>query len=141
MTKFPERLRTIADASAFNNKQIADELLCAPSTFLSYKNGGRTPRFETLLAISSLFEVNLHWLLTGDGPVDLPDAAAARPLPCGSTAGKATLSDALPDTSDAFHSTPTARPYRIRDWLADALGLSCIVFIAWFGLVAGWVMS
>lgn len=135
------RLRTAQQICGLSEAAIASHLECATSTFRHYKSGTRNPRLETLLAISDLLEVNLHWLLTGEGPMDLPDPSAARPMPSGSTAGRDTLSEAHPHASDTFLPPPASRRGRVRTWLADALGLSCIFGITWFGLVAGWVMS
>lgn len=67
--------------------------------------------------------------------------SAARPMPSGSTAGRDTLSEAHPHASDTFLPPLASRRGRVRTWLADALGLTCIFGITWFGLVAGWVMS
>lgn len=63
---FAVRLKTAFDRAS--NAEIARRLKTTDATIKNYTDATRLPTFEMLLQISRVTGVNLHWLMTGDGP-------------------------------------------------------------------------
>jgi transcriptional regulator with XRE-family HTH domain len=70
MNTFGERLRHAFQGAT--NIEISEQLKVSKSAVSNYV-GGRVPDSETLIEISRLTKCNLHWLLTGEGPIFLND--------------------------------------------------------------------
>lgn len=77
-----DRLRAVADRLCDGNKsELARSLQMKPSSFSKYLQGTRRPGATVLERISQL-GVNVHWLLTGDGPMmRAASGQAIQPLP------------------------------------------------------------
>ncbi len=63
---FASRLRTAFEGSS--NADIARRLKTSDAAVKNYMDGDRLPIAEMLLEIASATGINLHWLLTGNGP-------------------------------------------------------------------------
>lgn len=74
MSEFSHRLRSLMRREKVTCKMLAEDLGINDRTFNHYLNARTEPKFSTLCAISDTLGINLHWLLTGNGPMDLPDA-------------------------------------------------------------------
>lgn len=68
-------LRVKAVRDKLNLKQGAyAKKLDISQSFLSYiEKGQRKPSYELLLSLLSVFNVNLHWIVTGAGDMFIPD--------------------------------------------------------------------
>lgn len=65
-TEFVKRLRIAFDHD--NNASIARRLGTTDATIKNYTDGKYLPVAEMLLRITVVTGINLHWLLTGEGP-------------------------------------------------------------------------
>lgn len=62
------RLANLIKESGLTNYKIAKILEISPSTVANYLKGTRKPDSTKLKALCELLQVNIQWLLTGDGP-------------------------------------------------------------------------
>ena len=70
---FGERLRNEMKAQGWTETLLAQDLGLKSRSLNHWVNERSEPKFEVLQAISALLKVNLHWVLTGNGTVDLPE--------------------------------------------------------------------
>lgn len=86
MNDYVERLKRIVQEKAAGRYTVfAKNAGIAASTFQNYMNG-RLPHPEHLIRINGIYNINMNWLLTGEGEMyvgvqDVPDqdAPPARP--------------------------------------------------------------
>lgn len=62
-----QRLRDIRSALELAQKEFASRLNISASRLSNYLSGSRDIPFEVLTQLSSIFNVNLNWLITGEG--------------------------------------------------------------------------
>lgn len=63
MGSFPERLRFLRQKKGITQKEIADSLGIANSSYSLYEKGAREPNFEMLEKIAKYFNVSIDYLL------------------------------------------------------------------------------
>ncbi|MDY4611482.1 MAG: S24 family peptidase [Sphaerochaetaceae bacterium] len=71
-----ERLKQIRNAIGISQTQIAKELGLAQSTYAKYELGGAIP--ESVMCYLAEKGFNIHWLVTGDGPMFLDANTGSR---------------------------------------------------------------
>lgn len=59
----PEKLRRLRQQYGYSQKRVANTLGVSPSVVSGYETGERTPSTEVLLAISSLYQCSVDYLL------------------------------------------------------------------------------
>lgn len=80
------RLRTAMSRRDMSGGTFAAALGVRYAKVYDLAHGGVEPSLDMLCAISETLGVNLHWLLTGTGPMDLPDTDQSEiQLPQGSS--------------------------------------------------------
>lgn len=75
---FGDRIRSEMNAQGFTDELMADALGATKKTFNNWTTERSEPSFRHLCDISEILQVNLHWVLTGNGPIDLPEQTRAR---------------------------------------------------------------
>ncbi|QHT60639.1 helix-turn-helix transcriptional regulator [Paenibacillus lycopersici] len=68
-----ERLRYARDRADIKQNRAAVHVGIHNSTLNKYESGDREADHETMVKLSDLYRVNLHWLLTGEGEMELSD--------------------------------------------------------------------
>ena len=110
---FVERLETIRSAAGLNKSAFADKIQ-VKNVFSRYSSGEiKLPSVETLLRISDIFSVNLHWLLTGEGSPE-------------STTAEESKSEPFPTTLDDFQRwavTACEKDPKLEQWLSIELNI------------------
>lgn len=70
-----DRIKSIIDFYDLNQSSFAKEIGVSPMTISSLLSRKTDPSFATILAICSRYNnINLEWLITGDGPMFKTDA-------------------------------------------------------------------
>ena len=67
MSIFPMRLKSLRQSFNLTQPQLADKLGLSRSTISMYELGSREPDFETLEAIADFFNVDMNYLVGGEG--------------------------------------------------------------------------
>ena len=62
-----ERFVIIRNQTGLNVKNFASTLDMAPTTVSSIESGTREPSKDVLIKLAATYNVNLHWMLTGEG--------------------------------------------------------------------------
>ncbi|MDG3439594.1 helix-turn-helix transcriptional regulator [Nitrospirillum amazonense] len=75
---FAERL--ITARGGMKRIDAAEALDLAPDTLGTYERGTTEPSISTLARISSVYDVSLHWLLTGEGEMRARANALQQPV-------------------------------------------------------------
>jgi len=73
------RLRKIWHASGLLQKDFADQMHISAATLIHYLNDRRIPRADFIKLLCEKHDINLEWLLYGDGPVKRGHADKTRP--------------------------------------------------------------
>lgn len=83
----PCRIAWLRRSMGMNQLQLAQELHLSPSTIGMYEQGRRTPNIDTLIQMSSLFNVSLDYLVTGSefAPFSDNGGVNASPVPSHAT--------------------------------------------------------
>lgn len=68
-----ERLKQIRLHTGLNQREYAEKIEVNLSNYRSYEQGIRRIYPETLVKINQFTNVNLHWLLTGEGEMIISD--------------------------------------------------------------------
>lgn len=76
MGSFPERLRFLRQKKGITQKEIADSLGIANSSYSLYEKGAREPNLEMLEKIANFFNVDMDFLLGRDISNDIDTLAA-----------------------------------------------------------------
>jgi SOS-response transcriptional repressor LexA len=66
-----ERFASVRKKNELNVKKFAESLNMEATTVSSIESGKREPSKDVLLKLTSKFEINLHWMLTGEGEMFL----------------------------------------------------------------------
>jgi phage repressor protein C with HTH and peptisase S24 domain len=74
--KISERFSEIGDDVHLKGKEFADSIDILPQTVSDIERGKREPSKEVLLKLASKYQVNLHWMLTGEGEKYVNDRGA-----------------------------------------------------------------
>ena len=90
MATFAERLKSLRREKGWSQQRLADELELSKSSVNMYERGEREPGFETMEAITDLFNVDMNYLY-GRTDIKIADpivldhsaAPAPRPIPKG----------------------------------------------------------
>jgi DNA-binding XRE family transcriptional regulator len=64
-----DRFANIRSSVGLNKRQFANSLGIDPSISGNIESGKRDPSREVMLKLASIYNVNIHWLLTGIGPM------------------------------------------------------------------------
>jgi len=83
-----ERLKILRKRAGMTQQEIATKLGVDRSTYTKYETGQSEPTFETLQALSNMFDVNVDFLMGGSGRISnkslsipvLGDVAAGLPI-------------------------------------------------------------
>lgn len=67
MKSFTDRLLVILKKFKIKQKEFAKVVKISPSTLSEYKKGIKKPSMDTLYRISTEYNIDLNWLLTGKG--------------------------------------------------------------------------
>lgn len=67
MESFSDRLIFILKKFKIKQKEFAKTVKISPSTLSEYKKNAKKPSMDTLYRISTEYDINLNWLLTGKG--------------------------------------------------------------------------
>jgi phage repressor protein C with HTH and peptisase S24 domain len=65
--KISERFSKIENDVHLKGKEFADSIDVLPQTVSDIERGKREPSKDVLLKLASKYQVNLHWMLTGEG--------------------------------------------------------------------------
>lgn len=65
------RIRKLRTANGYTQQQLADRLHVTKSVISAYENGVRTPSYEILIGIASIFKVSTDYLLGVDNGREL----------------------------------------------------------------------
>lgn len=60
---FQENLRKYREHANFSAKEFANKVGCAYTTYLTYENHGREPKYSTLVKIANMLNVTIDELL------------------------------------------------------------------------------
>jgi len=63
MTKFCERLKTLRKERGLKQREMAQQLGLAMSSYQCYEYSTRYPEFQGLIAIADFFDVSLDYLV------------------------------------------------------------------------------
>lgn len=74
-----ERIKAVRESAGLNRSQFAKRIGTTLASVSYYESGSRNPSNAVLLSISREFHVSLHWLQTGEGPMEDPDPADDTP--------------------------------------------------------------
>ena len=75
MTALGERLKAVRERLGLNQSKLASQLnFSSPTVVSRFERGERLPSTETLIKLAELYEIDLHWLLTGKPSPTLKDA-------------------------------------------------------------------
>ena len=77
MDNFYSRLRKIRKTLGYTQDEFARHLKVSKPTFVRYESGGRKPDAHFLSILISKFDVNINWLLIGDGEMFLKESSSA----------------------------------------------------------------
>lgn len=69
----PERLKQVRMKTGLSQKEFAEKIDVNLSNYSSYERGVRRIYPETLVKINNFLNVNLHWLITGEGKMLMDD--------------------------------------------------------------------
>lgn len=70
---FPERLKKLRTNKKFSQEYVANYLRITRQGYAKYEKGIAQPDFNSLKKLSSLFEVSIDYLVTGNQFTDSPD--------------------------------------------------------------------
>jgi transcriptional regulator with XRE-family HTH domain len=70
LSAFFERLRLCLDERDFKQADLARELGIGVATVSEWFTRGRVPGGDVVLRLPTVLQVNGHWLLTGEGPME-----------------------------------------------------------------------
>jgi DNA-binding XRE family transcriptional regulator len=73
MMEINERFADIRASTGLNKRQFADSLGINQSVAGDIELGKRDPSREVMLKLASVYNVDIHWLLTGKGPMFWPE--------------------------------------------------------------------
>jgi len=77
---FPMRLKRLIDASAYSQRELADELGVSKQSVTNWTQGYNEPSLRHLRGIARLLDLPLGTLLEEAGDADRPDTALAASL-------------------------------------------------------------
>lgn len=77
-----QRIAVLRKQAGFTQTQLAKELNITPSALGNYEQGRRLPSVEMLVAMSTLFDVSLDYLITGKEHGSRKDASKTLHCPC-----------------------------------------------------------
>jgi len=63
------RLKQIRDGKNLTQQEFARVLITSAGFISEIESGKRAPGSEFLFSLSRVFEINIHWLLTGEGDI------------------------------------------------------------------------
>lgn len=69
MAEFKERFKTLRKKLGLRQQDMANSLSVPSTTISKYELGLVKPSSELLAKIGMIYDVNLNWLLTGEGPI------------------------------------------------------------------------
>jgi phage repressor protein C with HTH and peptisase S24 domain len=75
-----ERFSEIKNDSHLKGKEFADSIDILPQTVSDIERGKREPSKDVLLRLATKYQVNLHWMLTGEGEKYISDGGIATPV-------------------------------------------------------------
>lgn len=73
-----DRLKKIRDYTGLSQQEMADKLEVLVTTISKYERGIINPASNFLIKINSLFNVNLNWLIAGQGKMFLDENYIAK---------------------------------------------------------------
>lgn len=63
------RIKTLRKKLKINQSTLAKNLGVKPSAVSQMESGGIKPSVDTLITLARICDVNLHWIITGFGPM------------------------------------------------------------------------
>jgi phage repressor protein C with HTH and peptisase S24 domain len=75
--RISERFSEIKNDVSLKGKGFADSIAILPQTVSDIERGKREPSKDVLLKLASKYQVNLHWMLTGEGEKYVNDRGIA----------------------------------------------------------------
>jgi phage repressor protein C with HTH and peptisase S24 domain len=81
MAEVSERFAQIRSSTGLNKRQFADSLGINQSVSGDIELGKRDPSREVMLKLASIYKVDIHWLLTGEGSLIRESAHRLERLP------------------------------------------------------------
>jgi len=69
MSSFGKRLKEVRLACKYKQGEVAEFLGITQTAMSDYENEKRNPPRETIVKLAEFYDVNLNWLLTGEGPM------------------------------------------------------------------------
>ena len=73
VSTFRQRFSDLVDDSGKNTIELGKELHVSNQTISAWKNGSRSPKEPTIIAIAEHFGVNVEWLMGFDVEKEAPD--------------------------------------------------------------------
>jgi hypothetical protein len=80
MDTFESRFTQVQEQTGLSIRNVSDLLDASVGSVSHYRNDRNEPSYEKLQTLTLETGVNLHWLITGDGPMFFDDVPA--PLDC-----------------------------------------------------------
>ncbi len=75
-----ERIKKIRLKKNLTQKQMADQLEISQSVYSSYENRGSMPPLNILEKLTDLYNIDIHWLITGEGEMENKGPGTTFPL-------------------------------------------------------------
>lgn len=72
MDSFGSRLRSIRLSKSMSLRDLCEKTSVHYAIISQYENNLVFPQVKNLVTLSTALKVNLHWLITGKGPQELP---------------------------------------------------------------------
>lgn len=102
LSAFFERLRTLLDERGMSQADLARELGVGVATVSEWFTRGRVPNGDVMLRLPHALGVNGHWLLTGEGPLELSHETDGDPYLRGVGDALARVEQCLGDVARRF---------------------------------------
>lgn len=75
---FGERIRSEMKLQGYSEPMISKSLGIKLTTYNNWMNERSQPSYENLISVCAFLQLNLNWVLTGEGPLDPPHADAEK---------------------------------------------------------------
>lgn len=78
VTNIHERIKAVREALGLSQREFAERIHSKQVSVSSYERGARVPLDPIILSICREFNVNEHWLRTGEGSMFIPSSPDAQ---------------------------------------------------------------
>lgn len=71
----PKRIKRIRETISYSQKQMCEFFHMSQSNYTKIENGHLNPNLEFMLILRTKFNINLNWLIAGEGEMYIRDSA------------------------------------------------------------------